>query len=414
MNKPKWRVVSLIGILLLGAWLATQVCSMLPIATYAPALAIALAGGECIQSFHGYAYRAPHNIIREKVLPLPPWQIEATLPPQRFDDHYVGLIQVALTRLTDGHQEIWITEYVHDDPAMAIYTPTDQTWEVISPYIGETGLYVRLLFVTDDGTVWGRTDWNPGQEYAYLETVPVLSRFSENTRRFELAEGVLEIPLVQERDYFNSTKIVLDDHNIFWIFAENDGIYRYDPVTQTTERQVDLPNSQVYAVSLSPDGSIYFEKNRWDGGLTYRLAENTLFQFFTETGAIAPIDIPDDEWPLFTGLLADRSGRLWLGSIGYRDLDGRWHLLHPNPNEFFDHLGQYYWFPPSLIRESSDGRLWFARFLDTGEVDGAAWYDPSTGEGCMFTNQYAEVVEDSEQQLWLMADGTLYRYPLNP
>jgi hypothetical protein len=88
-------------------------------------------------------------------------------------------------------------------------------------------------------------------------------------------------------------------------------------------------------------------------------------------------------------------------------LDGSWHLIHPYPEQAFDHAGDYLWVPPSLLMESSDGKLWYNRYMD-GQGDGTAWYDPKTGEGCLFADYPSTLIEDSKQQLWMAAGGKLY------
>ena len=125
--------------------------------------------------------------------------------------------------------------------------------------------------------------------------------------------------------------------------------------------------------------------------------------------------MPDEEWPAFNGLMVDDVGRLRLGSIGYLDTQQNWKLLHPDPEEYFRNRVSYVWAPAALMLESSDGILWFGKYLDTGgQGEGTAWYDPETNEGCLFTNIPATVIEDENRQLWLVADGGLYRYSLNP
>jgi hypothetical protein len=75
---------------------------------------------------------------------------------------------------------------------------------------------------------------------------------------------------------------------------------------------------------------------------------------------------------------------------------------------------QYNWASPSPILESSDGRIWFSNNWDGGIwYLGTAWYDPYTGEGCMFTNLPASLVEDSTQRIWMVAGGELYSVQLS-
>lgn len=173
--------------------------------------------------------------------------------------------------------------------------------------------------------------------------------------------------------------------------------------------------------ALSPDGSIYFTKV--DGktdtqGYFFRIVPDVLFQFEPKTNEIKPIPLPKEEWPSFSGLMIDHANRIWLGSIGYRDTNGTWHLVHPDPKHFFDAVDQGYWSEvwgmPSPVLESSDGTIWFNKNVDSGHgIDGLAWYKPESGTGCEFTTYPGNIIEDANRTLWLLADGKLYSYLLN-
>jgi len=376
-----------------------------------------------MKSFNSFAYDGPGpKPIHQTITPPAPWQIEATVPQHGIDGYaaYGWLLNVGVTRSVNGHQEIWLSglllpnDHVSGNTTIFyVYTPETQKWEIIPGAIGDTGLFTQGLFVTKDGAIWSQTIWDSMAGHPTLNNVPILSRFNESTRRFELATGALEIPLVVGKQYASWPKIVLDAQNVFWLFADNDGIYRYDSATQITDKWADLPDVLVTDTALSTDGSIYFRKEQYQTG--FRLQKDELFQFLPETGKILPVDVPDNEWPTFSGLLVDHTGRLWLGSTGYRALDGTWHLIMPHPQEFFDHTDGYLWSNPRLTFESSDGLLWYYRYLDTeGWAEGTAWYDPNTGEGCLFTNQPANIVEAAGHQLWLAADGKLYQRSLKP
>jgi hypothetical protein len=105
-----------------------------------------------------------------------------------------------------------------------------------------------------------------------------------------------------------------------------------------------------------------------------------------------------------------------LGATGYRETDGQWVLIHEEAAAFLERVDgggySYVWGPAILIKQSSDGRLWYTRYQDTsGWVDGTAWFDPDTQTGCQFTNRFGSVVEDNEARIWFVADGILYREP---
>lgn len=383
---------------------------------------------ECIKSFHEFAYSGLEPSLDgevKKIPPSPPWQIETTVPIHHVEGYVISSVDTEITRSIGRRQEIWIAETLFETAGynnknvFVVYQPKSQKREFVLADIGDSGFFVENLFVTNDGSIWGKTVWDTIHGQPDLEKVPVLSKFNENTRRFEFAKGVLEIPWTLFTYNFSPwPEIVLDNNGVFWIFAKNDGIYRYDPATQRSEKEADLLGLNVTQVALSPDGSIYFEifnEKIYSKESFFRLLDGMLFQFIPKTKEVVPLKIPDEPWPVFSGMLVDPMDRLWLGAISYREPDGEWKRIHPDPQEYFKHAGDIYWATPTLMLESSDGVLWYRKFLDLDlRAEGTAWYDPQTGEGCMFTNIAANIIEDSERQLWMVADGKLFKYQLTP
>jgi len=393
--------------------------------------------GRCIQSFDAFAFHSSNPSSQETASRFSDWQIEAELPREEsLEDviiHYYQNINISLSRLYNGQQEIWITGHIYMDlqftPLIIIFRPDSQSWDFLTANIGDTELYVNDLYVDNRNVIWGRTTWPTIlQERSELDSVPVLSRYNEITQRFEVAEGVLEIPLPQEEigvsTSVHQTIILLYNNNIFWIFAQGDGLYRYNPTTQITEQQAQLSDIFVDSIAVSPDGIIYFSTYGNRVGLTiaeiftsresFTLAEGNLLRFIPQTGEIESLPTPNETWPMFSGMLFDRQGRLWLGSVGYLESNGTWHLIHPDPEEYFENVADYTWRLPVPILESTDGLLWFNKFLDTGgQGEGTAWYDPQTAEGCLVTTYPTNIVEDANQQLWMVVHGALYRYSIN-
>lgn len=381
----------------------------------------------CINSFQEFAYSGSDiDQTREisTILPPYPWQVEAVLPTYDTRGYSLLSVDTEVTRSINGSQEVWIVEHLSasevgnsNKNVFMVYQTESHDWKTISADIQDSGFIVGNLFVTSDGSLWGQTVWDTTlRKQPAFKKIPVLSKFNENTQRFEFAEGVLEIPWVLSSYNFFPWPQILVDNDTFWFFVRNDGLYWYDPSSQETEKRANLLNSDVTQAALSTDGSIYFEiysEKIYSEESFFRLSDGMLFQFFPETDEIIPMNIPDGKWPIFTGMLVDIRDRLWLGATGYQEQNGEWKLIYPNPQNFFEHAGDIYWAPPTLILASSNGILWYKKFLDDTRANGTAWYDPQTGKGCMFTNLAVNVIEDSEQQLWLVAGGKLYKNKIN-
>jgi hypothetical protein len=367
------------------------------------------------------------------ILPPSPWQIEEIIPPQHIEGYDSPfLTNTVITRSTTGGQEIWIEQEMLSSSApgvkklFVIYQPASRSWMVVSGNIENTEFYVEKLFVTNDGGIWGSTTGKYYKGNIVPENkVPVLTMYNEETHQFEFTPGVLEIdlmkpddPKVSWSDYFAKIDIALDvRQNIFWIFAEEDGIYRYEPNTQTTQKWLETDLKVFFDPAMSPDGSIFVDDFRPERNIEpyFHLYNGSLLQFLPDTKELVPLEMPDEPWPWFSGWLVSRTSELWLGSIGYRKEDGSWQLLYPETEKYFENAGNPTFATPYLMLESLNGLLWYQKYLDMGiNHEGTAWYNPRTKEGCMFTNLAVNIVEDSQQQLWLVADGKLYKNPLAP
>lgn len=371
-----------------------------------------------IKPFHKFAY-SPDNTSRPipKILPDTPWIFEADIPGLKEEVDDFSDIQIVLARTTDEQQEIWLYkppfvsnfEGVNKKESFVIYLPQTKTWEEVPALMENSNLIVEELFTTSDGTLWGQISFD--QPYAVPDVGPVLGKYNKSTKRFEPAVGGLNIP-IYDKYLLQSYEVVVDRQDEFWIFGPNDAVYHYDPESRTTTKQADLPRKGMdrFSVALALDGNIFLQ----DKSLRQQ-DDEFLFQFLPGTREIVTIDVSKEPWEASHGMLVDQKGRLWLGAMGYMETDSTWHILHRNAPKVWENLGEIrYWSPPTLIYESSNGLLWYAEYHDMGRLgEGTAWYDPKTGEGCLFTNIASYIVEDANEQLWMVADGNLYRYPLD-
>jgi len=99
-----------------------------------------------------------------------------------------------------------------------------------------------------------------------------------------------------------------------------------------------------------------------------------------------------------------------LDSIAYRTKSGEWYQIQRSPlfiSGVKGSFGDFQYQTPEVILESSDGRIWFLH-----SYNGMITLDPSTGTWCWFTTYQSNIVEDTDHNLWMIADNKLYKLPL--
>ena len=160
---------------------------------------------------------------------------------------------------------------------------------------------------------------------------------------------------------------------------------------------------------FSPIGSIFylvFEPNLYTNNNIW------LYRFEIETKSFERIAIKLEPWPLASSIFADHSGRLWFGAIGWLEPNGAWYQMLRSPIFVTDTLWsgmEHRWKSPEIILESSDNRLWYRSF-----ENGLIWLNPEKGKWCWFTTEQSNIVEDEDHNLWMIADGKLYKNSLAP
>ncbi|MFO7681974.1 MAG: hypothetical protein R6X34_18170, partial [Chloroflexota bacterium] len=136
-----------------------------------------------------------------------------------------------------------------------------------------------------------------------------------------------------------------------------------------------------------------------------QLNPGALFHFSSKTSLFEELHFPAEPWPQRRGTLYVVDNQLWIDAIGYFDLTSEtWHLLY---SDLLAHVSNdLFWGSPELLLKDSYDIYWFALYPDFGI--GMAWYDPVSGEGCMFTTHWSTMVEDLDRNLWMYSDGNLY------
>ncbi|WP_420631777.1 hypothetical protein [Candidatus Leptofilum sp.] len=366
---------------------------------------------QCIASFDTFAFTFPSHdgATQELILPLPPWE-EVSKVSEISDRKPGDRFEVIATRHANGNHEIWFTNFridVGQDIILLLYLTGQQKWLQIDPKIEGSSTIVERVFISDDQLVWG-VGLRAGRF--------VISLFEDGTGNF-VEQQVIEIPAAWNlfADSFNHnlsdfSGALWTPDGKFWIFSAGDAIYSIDPFTE----QISMHNSLEEYTSISS-----VQLNPMGGFIINGFGRTGYFSFSKDK--LTEIDLPENEY--YQGIsFVDNSGNFWLtDGYGWRKPDGNWHRLHPDPLIWrWQTVALNNWrfySPPDPFMETSDGRIWFRIYRSNQWKtlrSGIAWFEPVTKEGCWFTSEGAQIIEDDQHRLWMVVENTLYSYTLNP
>jgi hypothetical protein len=370
----------------------------------APSVTHPPSDSKCIPPSTNFAFKASSDGIghypEENILPPFPWTKEAEIP--------YGNNLLAVRTVDNNVKELWIGPLPSqlDSPThreLIVYR-TD-SWESRNVSL-ENGLDnfqpILDLYVSSKGQVWAFN--NAGQRKSMVPTV--LSKYDEASSGFRAVAEVKEIPngtLVNNQLRYGN-QVLLDKNDTFWILVPFDFVYSFQPDSGEVRRYASLEGIRPYDAALAPDGTIYI--------LDKAGADDQLFRFDPDKDELERISYSLEPWPPIQSLLVDHSGRLWAGGLGWMNTDGSWYQIIRSPLFITTKLDLeggpvYRWQQPQILLESSDQILWFVA------QNGMFSLDSQKGEWCWFSTFWSNIVEDSDHNLWTLADGKIYRLSLD-
>jgi hypothetical protein len=406
-----------------------------------PQVAIGGAGGindgNCIPAQYSFAYLTKtndsiNNLDQQKIMPPDPWQLELMLPdlPNNAITGRSKDWLLSVFSKSSNSYEVWVLRSWTDELAsgsdykfmeILMYSSEKKEWKSVPIQVQGTSAVVGELFMTSDGTIWAQnysgsfiSTFEPplhigvlhAPQDTLLTDIPLLSKYNKLKNRFEPDYNMENLPSSKFDDEWS--KVLLDKNGMFWIFIQKDGIYSYNPFTQTINRHVEFPENYtlIKSVALASDGSIFFSD---DFSSVSRFNPKT--DKLTQISG-SPLPFENSYNLYFHNILVDHQGRLWLGDVGWAEPDKytSWYQLVPSPvfiTDKVENLPIHQWERPWLLLESSDGLLWYK------SSNGMVWLDPQKEKWCWFTTEQSNIVEDQQLNLWMIADDKLYKYPLN-
>lgn len=372
----------------------------------------------CLRTFDSFAYDVGNGIYEMPahiIYPNSPWKMVAEAPIYQRNDVVIYSSSMEFIKDVGEGQDLWVLHTIKENSSVTsiieIYHSKTKLWDSISGRIENTDLFVSDLFLTENGDVWGKVTSSDRKNDNGVDSVQ-LSKYDEKKQKFELVKNT-EVSWTDDISNSRKLSLILYDKNSnkFWMLFENLGIFSYEINGGKLRGNLSISDFPITDAVLDRDEIILqvLPSAAFSQEHLFQLTNGSVLTYDIQTNSLKAVEVPREPWPRNSGLLVDKNGNLWLGSIGYRTKDDQWHLQIPDKNSFFGSAGDEMLAPPRILFQSSDGRLWFSRDIDGNySASGIAWYDNDAKSGCQISNSSGSIVENSLNQIWLLMDGKIF------
>ena len=350
-------------------------------------------------------------------LPPEPWSVVADISGFEVletEDIEVEDIDLVLVRNIDTGVELWFQDNTFEDESnkyiYIIYSISDGNIKLVKTDFNS-------LILDQNGRVWGN---NNGYFHAVslygLPESTLLGLYNDSINDFSIVEDLADIETgINIRDDFFFSTVFFDKSNKLWVYVPGGSLYSYDlhsgEITKNFDELLLLKS-----VALAPDGNIYFlistlpkEAHTEDYYYIARFNPNAM--------EIENIDLQYllEPYPkYYQTIIVDHTGRLWLDNVAFMNIYDNsyagWYQIKRD-SVFISPSSEYYtdyrYKRADVLLESSDGKIWYRH-----NNNGMIYLDPDQGTWCWFTTYKSNIIEDLEGNLWMIADGKLYKRPV--
>jgi hypothetical protein len=359
------------------------------------------------------------NYLRDKEIYITPSPEPTVIPtdwesvsniPEGLQGKYAT---IGLVRARSGYDEFWIFVYADTDyhvnvndyrPSSYLIFRTDTKQWRQAP----TPPSDWMLFLDANNDVWATAPYESG---------PQLYRLDERANSF--------IPVVDTARELTKSGIEGDikvaSNGLFWFIFSGESwqkkyLLSFDPVT--LDSKLHLTGEFFSSIAIDKNDNIYLLQVNYEPFVSIEyVSPYVLTRYDPSTGHTDSVKIPltNDESGGDVNLYIDHEDRLWVSDIAWVDTANSKLVASsdiprsPIFIHYVDYLTRYVWDRPTINLESIDGRLWYTF------KRGAAWFKPDTKEWCWFARGLTSgPVADSENNLWMMINNTLYELRLTP
>lgn len=259
--------------------------------------------------------------------------------------------------------------------------------------------------------------WSVGRQFINSNEPGHLS-INQYDQLSEVFNEVINIEEILGENNLGLGKALFSDDKVFLKIENKQRNWKLVAIDlRTTSLILDYsPNGSMSNLTRKPDGSFWFIDENMEGrnslmvysSITGDVKEYEPSKSFSETYGNLLFEQMED---MPTTLFFDQNNRLWLDSKGFLDMNNLefpiWHEIFTGPEFLAENIlpeKRYSWSKIFSITET-DGEIYW--FNTTG---GVVKLDFDTGEWCKFTTARGNVLEDERGDLWLLANGVLYKY----
>jgi sugar lactone lactonase YvrE len=347
--------------------------------------------------------RRQNELTAPRMMPMPSWWNPQLTKSIANKIRRTSIFDIVF-QVTD---EIWLASYADDSGNSIIRYRTDIGDIKGYGIIDETGKGYTAgdLYVASDGNLWARVINR--NEYSLLAVYdPKLDKFEIVIDQANLLTPQPNI----EISWNGRTQPVLNEEpDGKLVVTLNGEIFLYNSKTNQAKRILSRSKGfDVNSISVSEDGHVWFTSSN----------ELSIRELDPISGSIIdygpPPNTENDPMNLFSlvekVLEIDNEGRIWVSDFGWleKGLDDRyvWHSVARSSLfiSIYDKEYEYIWIRPSGVYQFSDGNIWYASGL------GIIRFNEKNGEWCWKATESGLLAEDEKGNLWLIANGQLYKY----
>lgn len=370
----------------------------------------------CIPSNINNAYSVWDNSTPVSNITIPPnskWEIYGDLN-STFNDIYKGLnvnlipqTSLLVRQNKAGKDQIWAvysTFLEVNTPLLPQVLKYDIQTSLVEVYKNSYTPY-RIL-KTSDNSIWG-IGRKIGFGYSFL------SKYNEITNQFEL---VIDFENLSQLNIDGAILDIAEGKNrTLWLVVETNfrkdleyKLYSFEIDNKTLLEHPLGEDLSPRKLAIDQDGSLWIITSDFSL-ITLYFSENTIIKY--EDPEIVFIFQEGFQSEKLRGstLYFDRRGNLWVDNIGWFEFKPQpvWHRLLESPIFLsVNENGQVFHARVNSIFEDSEENIWFNTTV--GVVKNKA-HDKSW---CWVTTFHSNIAEDSSGNLWMIADGKLYKLPL--